>query len=128
MFTRKNIALALVIYLLFFLFFIILLGENGILMRAELRKNAIELESANEKKAADILLLREEKANRDSMPKDGELLYSFDNQDYSDTANENVVVHSEFEAMSSYKAAMFSLLPSVLYLLIVFAADKRRRK
>ncbi len=128
MFTRKNKALALMIYLIFFIFLLTLLGENGILIRAELRRNALELERASEKKAADILLLREEKASSDAEIGDGDLLYSFDSVIGSDTQDESIAEYSEFEGMSTYKAALISLLPPVLYLLIVFCVGKRRTK
>ncbi len=128
MFTRKNKALALMIYLIFFIFLLTLLGENGILVRAELRRNALELERASEKKAADILLLREEKVSRDTETEDGDLLYSFDSIRESDTQDESIAEYSEFEGMSTYKVALISLLPPVLYLLIVFCVGKRRAK
>lgn len=128
MFTRKNKALALMIYLIFFIFLLTLLGENGILIRAELRRNALELERASEKKAADILLLREEKASSDAEIEDGDLLYSFDSVMESDTQDESIAEYSEFEGMSAHKAALISLLPPVLYLLIVFCVGRRRAK
>lgn len=128
MFTRKNIAIALMIYLLFFLFLLTLLGENGILARAELRRNAVALEGVNKKKAADILLLREEKANKDYKAEDGELLYSFDDLNDLSAEAESIIEYSEFEAMSKHEALLIALLPTLLYFLIVFVAGKRRKK
>lgn len=128
MFTRKNKALAIMIYLIFFLFLLTVLGENGVLVRADLRKNAEALADASEKKAADILLLREEKASKDSELEDGVLLYSFDGVNASESESEGVIAYSELEGLSAYKAALISLLPPFLYLLIVFVVEKRRMK
>lgn len=128
MFTRKNRAIALMIYLIFLLLLLSILGENGIFVRAELKKNAAALENASERKAADIALLREEKASKEPEVKAGELLYSFEEASSSDSSEENIAIYTEFKAISTYKAALISLLPPLLYLIIVFLVDKRRLK
>lgn len=129
MFTRKNKAVALMIYLIFFLIILTLFGENGVFSRRELEEKQRILYAEREKKIAELELLREESTTKSTSSEEGELLYSFESPASEDDNHSSYPVLSQsYTGLKTIMVAFVSLLPAFLYLIIVFLFNWRRKR
>ena len=129
MFTRKNKAVALMIYLIFFLLILTLFGENGVFSRRELEEKQRILYAEREKKIAELELLREESTTKSTSSEEGELLYSFESPaSEGDNHSSYPVFTQSYTGLKTIMVAFVSLLPAFLYLIIVFLFNWRRKR
>ena len=129
MFTRKNKAVALMIYLIFFLLILTLFGENGVFSRRELEEKQRILYAEREKKIAELELLREESTTKSTSSEEGELLYSFESTAAEgDDHSTYPVLSQSYKGLKTITIAFVSLLPAFLYLIIVILFNWRRKK
>ena len=127
MFTRTNIAIALMLFMIFFVTLSSLWGEHGYLVKREMEKQREELVLAVEKKRAELELLRGIDTRKDSAFEEEELMLSFPDESYIPEENNEEVAEVAFKGLSKPFIFSISSLPSILYLAICFFIRYKRR-
>lgn len=127
MFTRTNIVVATVLFLLFFVVFLVFFSELGVFDSKDTQNEMAQLSSLVERKSAEVELLRHSKEEKMSNS-DEELLISYQTDPVIPEVNDERVSADNFKPLSYGEIIGFSIIPSVIYLFIVFLLSPRKRR
>ena len=129
MFTRTNIVVATVLFLLFFVVFLVFFSELGVFDSKDTQNEMAQLSSLVERKSAEVELLRHSKVKNKSNS-DEELLISYQTDPVIPEVNDETVSADNFKPLSYGEIIGFSIIPSLIYMFIVFllSLGKRRKK
>ena len=127
MFTRTNIVVATVLFLLFFVVFLVFFSELGVFDSKDTQNEMAQLSSLVERKSAEVELLRHSKDEKMSNS-DEELLISYQTDPVTPEVNDEAVSADNFKPLSYGEIIGFSIIPSVIYLFIVFLLSLRKRR
>lgn len=126
MFTRTNVGIAILLFLLFFIPIALIYGEHGVIVQRKLKEQNKLLEFSVEKKKAEVELLRLNADNKARGDENGELVLAFSDEPFVPVASNKMEV-IDYKGLSRGRITLISLIPSVIYLLICFIVRKKRR-
>ena len=127
MFTRTNIVVATVLFLLFFVVFLVFFSEQGVFDSKDTQNEMAQLSSLVERKSAEVELLRHSKEEKMSNSNE-ELLISYQTDPVIPEVNDESVSADNFKPLSYGEIIGFSIIPSLIYVFIVFLLSLRKRR
>ncbi len=122
MFTRTNICLSLLVFIIIFITLTVAFGKHGIVVQKELQRINAKLDNSVEMKRAEIELLRKQNQINSA---NGELMLSLPNQPYEPMIENKDLGEITYTGLPLWSIFLLSICPSLLYLLICFIIRKR---
>ncbi len=129
MFTRKKKAMVIAIYIISFIVLVSFFGESGFFSGKMLDEERKEISYQEDRKKADIALLRTEIARKGAENTSGELIYVFseDEDAISERHEEDVLVH-DFKPLSDFSIFFISFIPAVIFIIFVVFSEIRKER
>lgn len=128
MFTRTNISVALILFIVFFTVLCSFFGERGYFVSRGSKNLKDELNYTLEKKRAEVDLLKRKEQDKGQCSENEELLMVFPNSTYTPRHTyTDVYVQPSFKGLSVLAIFLISSSVSIIYLVICFFVMKSRR-
>ena len=129
MFTRKKKAMVIAIYIISFIVLVSLFGESGFFAKRILDEERQSLIFQEDRKRADIALLRSEIARKEDRDSSGELIYVFsdDERSVSENNDEILLIH-DFKPLPVFAIFFISFIPAIVFIIFVVFSEIRRER